>query len=70
MAIATAKSTVDTAANFGFESKLWLTADMLGHVYERLLRQFASTKGKNDGPFCTPRCAVRVLVEMLAPYKG
>ncbi|MFM9959846.1 MAG: N-6 DNA methylase, partial [Planctomycetaceae bacterium] len=34
------------------------------------LTQFASAEGKNGGQFYTPRCVVRVLVEMLAPYKG
>ena len=32
--------------------------------------QFASAEGKKGGQFYTPRCVVRVLVEMLAPYKG
>jgi type I restriction enzyme M protein len=34
------------------------------------LAQFASAEGKKGGQFYTPRCVVRVLVEMLAPYKG
>ena len=44
--------------------------DILGRVYEYFLTQFASAEGKNGGQFYTPRCVVRVLVEMLAPYKG
>ena len=39
-------------------------------VYEYFLSQFASAEGKKGGQFYTPRCVVRVLVEMLAPYKG
>lgn len=35
-----------------------------------ILTQFASVEGKNGGQVYTPRCVVRVLVEMLAPYKG
>jgi type I restriction enzyme M protein len=31
---------------------------------------FASAEGKNGGQFYTPSCVVRLLVEMLAPYKG
>ena len=42
----------------------------LGRVYEYFLAQFASAEGKSGGQFYTPRCVVRVLVEMLAPYKG
>ena len=44
--------------------------DMLGRVYEYFLSQFASAEGKKGGQFYTPSCVVRVLVEMLAPYKG
>lgn len=44
--------------------------DILGRVYEYFLTQFASAEGKNGGQFYTPRCVVRLLVEMLAPYKG
>src|SRR3569833_137730 len=44
--------------------------DTLGRVYEYFLSQFASAEGKKGGQFYTPRGVVRVLVEMLAPYKG
>ena len=44
--------------------------DLLGRVFEYFLTQFASAEGKNGGQFYTPSCVVRVLVEMLAPYKG
>ena len=44
--------------------------DILGRVYEYFLSQFASAEGKKGGQFYTPRRVVRVLVEMLAPYKG
>ena len=44
--------------------------DMLGRVYEYFLSQFASAEGKKGGQFYTPASVVRVLVEMLAPYKG
>lgn len=44
--------------------------DLLGRVYEYFLSEFASAEGKKGGQFYTPRCVVRVLVEMLAPYKG
>jgi type I restriction enzyme M protein len=44
--------------------------DTLGRVYEYFLSQFASAEGKKGGQFYTPSSVVRVLVEMLAPYKG
>jgi type I restriction enzyme M protein len=46
------------------------SVDILGRVYEYFLTQFASAEGKNGGQFYTPSCVVRLLVEMLAPYKG
>jgi len=46
------------------------SVDLLGRVYEYFLTRFASAEGKNGGQFYTPSCVVRVLVEMLAPYKG
>ncbi len=44
--------------------------DTLGRVYEYFLARFASAEGKSGGQFYTPSRVVRVLVEMLAPYKG
>ena len=44
--------------------------DTLGRVYEYFLNRFASAEGKSGGQFYTPSHVVRVLVEMLAPYKG
>ena len=44
--------------------------DTLGRVYEYFLARFASAEGKSGGQFYTPLSVVRVLVEMLAPYKG
>jgi type I restriction enzyme M protein len=44
--------------------------DTLGRVYEYFLAQFASAEGKKGGQFYTPSRVVRVLVEILAPYKG
>ncbi len=44
--------------------------DLLGRVYEYFLGGFAGSEGKRGGEFYTPRTVVRVLVEMLEPYKG
>jgi hypothetical protein len=41
-----------------------------GRVYEYFLGGFAGSEGKRGGEFYTPRSVVRVLVEMLEPYKG
>ncbi len=44
--------------------------DILGRVYEYFLGQFASAEGKKGGQFYTPRCVVRLIVEMIEPFKG
>lgn len=44
--------------------------DILGRVYEYFLGQFAAAEGKKGGQFYTPECIVRLLVEMVEPYRG
>jgi type I restriction enzyme M protein len=44
--------------------------DILGRVYEYFLGRFASAEGKGGGEFYTPRSVVRLLVEMIEPYRG
>lgn len=44
--------------------------DILGRVYEYFLGKFASAEGKLGGEFYTPSSIVKLLVEMLEPYKG
>lgn len=44
--------------------------DLLGRVYEYFLGQFASSEGKGGGEFYTPTSVVKILVEMIEPYKG
>lgn len=43
---------------------------ILGDVYEYFLAQFASAEGKTGGEFYTPRCVVKLLVEMIEPFHG
>lgn len=61
---------IDLIGNIGLGDKANRSKDILGRVYEYFLSQFASAEGKKGGQFYTPRCIVRVLVEMLAPYSG
>jgi len=61
---------IDMVGNIGLGDKESRSKDILGRVYEYFLSQFAGAEGKKGGQFYTPRCVVRVLVEMLAPYKG
>lgn len=44
--------------------------DILGHVYEYFLGQFALAEGKQGGQYFTPKSIVTLIVEMLEPYKG
>ncbi len=61
---------IDLIGNIGLGDKANRSRDILGRVYEYFLSQFASAEGKKGGQFYTPRCIVRLLVEMLAPYRG
>ncbi len=44
--------------------------DILGHVYEYFLGQFALAEGKQGGQYYTPKSIVTLIVEMLEPYNG
>ena len=44
--------------------------DILGRVYEYFLGEFANAEGKKGGQFYTPKSIVRLMVEMIEPYKG
>lgn len=61
---------VDLISGINFVDEESRKQDVLGRVYEYFLSQFASAEGKKGGEFYTPRSVVRVLVEMLSPYKG
>jgi type I restriction enzyme M protein len=61
---------IDLVGTIGLGNKENRSKDILGRVYEYFLGQFASAEGKKGGEFYTPRCVVRLLVEMIEPYKG
>ena len=61
---------IKLVSDIGLGSPADRAKDVLGRVYEYFLSQFASAEGKKGGQFYTPSWVVRVLVEMLAPYKG
>lgn len=44
--------------------------DILGHVYEYFLGQFALAEGKKGGQYYTPKSIVTLIVEMLQPFRG
>jgi type I restriction enzyme M protein len=61
---------IDLVSNIRVGDEEARAKDMLGRVYEYFLSQFASAEGKKGGEFYTPRCVVKLLVEMLEPYRG
>ena len=61
---------IDTISNISVGDEASRAKDVLGRVYEYFLSQFASAEGKKGGEFYTPRCVVKLLVEMLEPYQG
>jgi len=61
---------IDLIGNIALGDAKSRSADILGHVFEYFLGEFALAEGKKGGQFYTPRSVVELLVEMLEPYKG
>lgn len=61
---------IDLVGNIALGDTKSRSADVLGHVFEYFLGEFALAEGKKGGQFYTPRSVVELLVEMLEPYKG
>ncbi len=61
---------IDLVGNIALGDAKARSADVLGHVFEYFLGEFALAEGKQGGQFYTPRSIVELLVKMLEPYKG
>lgn len=61
---------IDLVSNIALGDAKSRSADILGHVFEYFLGEFALAEGKKGGQFYTPRSVVELLVEMLEPFKG
>lgn len=61
---------IDLVSTIGLGDEESRGKDVLGRVYEYFLGKFANAEGKLGGEFYTPRSVVRLLVEMIEPYKG
>ena len=61
---------IDLMGNIALGDAKARSADVLGHVFEYFLGEFALAEGKKGGQFYTPRSVVELLVEILEPYKG
>lgn len=46
------------------------TGDVFGKVYEYFLAEFALAEGQGGGEFFTPTSVVKLMVEVIEPYKG
>ena len=46
------------------------TGDVFGKVYEYFLGEFALAEGQGGGAFYTPTSVVKLMVEIIEPYKG
>lgn len=61
---------IDLISKIGLGDPENRSKDILGRVYEYFLGQFAEKEGKGGGEFYTPQSVVKLLVEMIQPYKG
>jgi type I restriction enzyme M protein len=61
---------IDLIGTIGLGDKESRSKDILGRVYEYFLGQFAASEGKKGGEFYTAQSVVKLLVEMIEPYKG
>ncbi len=61
---------IDLVGNIALGDAKARSADLLGHVFEYFLGEFALAEGKKGGQFYTPKSVVELLVEMLEPTKG
>jgi type I restriction enzyme M protein len=60
----------DIVGTIPFRHESLGSKDILGHVYEYFLGEFASAEGKKGGQFYTPKSIVALIVEILEPYSG
>ncbi len=61
---------IDLVATIPFHHESLGAKDILGHVYEYFLGQFALAEGKKGGQYYTPKAIVSLIVEMLQPFRG
>jgi len=61
---------IDLIATIPFTHESLNSKDILGHVYEYMLGQFALAEGKKGGQYYTPKSIVSLIVQMLEPFKG
>jgi len=63
-------SIINLLSNPKFSEKENPETDVLGRIYEYYIGKFAMAEGSGAGQFFTPGSIVRLLVNLLQPYKG
>jgi len=61
---------IDLISNTQLQAENENSKDLFGRVYEYFLGEFANAEGKKGGQFYTPKAIVKLMVEMIEPYKG
>ena len=61
---------IDLISNTELQAENENSKDLFGRVYEYFLGEFANAEGKKGGQFYTPKAIVKLMVEMIEPYKG
>ena len=61
---------IDLISNIDLGNAAARSQDLLGHVFEYFLGEFALAEGRKGGQFYTPRSVVELMVEMLEPHRG
>jgi type I restriction enzyme M protein len=61
---------IDLISNIELQVENHHSKDLFGRVYEYFLGEFANAEGKKGGQFYTPKSIVKLMVEMIEPYKG
>ena len=61
---------IDLISNTELKATSENSKDLFGRVYEYFLGEFANAEGKKGGQFYTPKSIVKLMVEMIEPYKG
>ena len=61
---------IDLISNTELKATSEKSKDLFGHIYEYFLGQFANAEGKKWGQFYTPKSIVKLMVDMIEPFKG
>jgi type I restriction enzyme M protein len=61
---------IDLVSDLDLKKENENSKDLFGRVYEYFLGEFANAEGKKGGQFYTPKSIVKLMVQMIEPYKG